>query len=150
MGGGLLPRWETTTSPELDRVSVMAGGNLWHLPLPPSLSSHRKAAGVLPVRAKAVGGVCGHPSPAMQPAPLVPIKTPSHPLPRLSLSSQRKGFKIPTFKIPMFKIPMNQNTNRPYQNTNRPYQNTNGPYQNTNKHYQNTNNAFSNTNGESS
>ena len=57
MGGGLLPRWETTTSPELDRVSVMAGGNLWHLPLPPSLSSHRKAAGVLPVRAKAVGGV---------------------------------------------------------------------------------------------
>ena len=73
---------ETTTNPELDRVSVMAGGNLWHLPLPPSLSSHRKAAGgVLPVRAKVVDGVCGHPSYAMQPAPLVPIKTPSHPLP---------------------------------------------------------------------
>lgn len=52
------PSCETTTSPELDRVSVMAGGNLWHLPLPPSLSSHRKAAGVLPVRAKAIGGVC--------------------------------------------------------------------------------------------
>ena len=92
MGGGLLPSWEETTtrSPELDRVSVMAGGNLWHLPLPPSLSSHRKAAGVLPVRAKVVGGVCGDRRRAMQPtAPLVPIKTPSHPLPRLSLSSQQ-------------------------------------------------------------
>ena len=80
MGGGLLPSWEETTtrSPELDRVSVMAGGNLWHLPLPPSLSSHRKAAGVLPVRAKVVGGVCGDRRRAMQPtAPLVPIKTPS-------------------------------------------------------------------------
>ena len=85
MGGGELPpRWETTTSPELDRVSVMAGGQpVAFASLPPSLSSHRKA-GVLPVRAKAVGGVCGHPSPAMQPAPLVPIKTPSHPLPSLS------------------------------------------------------------------
>ena len=57
-------RWRTasqvgeTTSPELDRVSVMAGGQpVAFASLPPSLSSHRKA-GVLPVRAKAIGGVC--------------------------------------------------------------------------------------------
>ena len=84
MGGGELPpSWERT-SPELDRVSVMAGGQpVAFASLPPSLSSHRKVF-CQSVRAKAVGGVCGHPSRAMQAAPLVTIKTPSHTLTSLS------------------------------------------------------------------